>query len=187
MKHIKLANVKGGTGKTSIACSIAEYLHAIGKKIECHDYDNVASHFKMFIDESAIDPRPANPDFTITDTIGALTNDLLDLLSTDVEDSIIIVPCSCSDSDINTTLKFARNLKRLRVNFIVVINKVSGLSHSVAKAVKVREQFRSIDIPVSDYFLPYTPSIENIASGSILRNNGFKHALEAILLEVTNG
>lgn len=113
-KVITFANVKGGTGKSTLCVNVAARLVEIGQTVTTFDADQQKSTYDWI--SNSLDPNlvsvkcftpsdvsnfdevlQSKPDYLLVDTQGSLNKELAYFLS---KSSLVVVPCRTSRDDI---------------------------------------------------------------------------------------
>jgi chromosome partitioning protein len=113
-KVVTFANVKGGTGKSTLCVNVAARLTKIGQAVSAFDADQQKSTYDWI--SNSLDPnltgvkcfKPTNvtnfeevledkPDYVLVDTPGSLSKELAYFLS---KSTLVVVPCRTSRDDI---------------------------------------------------------------------------------------
>ena len=110
MKKIVVTNEKGGTGKSTIACLLVEYLNWKKKKVQLIDSDEIQTS-QTWVENCQAEDRSVstahNPDYQIIDTAGSGGSALNWLRSADQ----IIVPFRPHYADLQTTITWFTSLE----------------------------------------------------------------------------
>jgi len=119
MLKIAITNEKGGTGKSTIACLLVEYLNNLNQKVQLIDTDPIqtsqtwANNCKQ--ENRQVSQTPA--DYQIIDTAGSSGSALAWLAQTD----LILVPFRPHYADLQTTTTWFTSLKpdwQAKITFI---------------------------------------------------------------------
>jgi cellulose biosynthesis protein BcsQ len=109
MIRIAITNEKGGTGKSTIACLLIEYLNHLKKKVQLIDTDPIqtsqtwANNCKK--EDRQVSRTPA--DYQIIDTAGSSGSAITWLAQAD----LILVPFRPHYADLQTTITWFTSLK----------------------------------------------------------------------------
>ena len=109
MKKIAITNEKGGTGKSTIACLLVEYLNNLNKKVQLTDTDPIqtsqtwANNCQQ--ESRQVSTTPA--DYQVIDTAGSSGSALSWLAEAD----LILVPFRPHYADLQTTTTWFTSLK----------------------------------------------------------------------------
>ncbi len=109
MLKIAITNEKGGTGKSTIACLLVEYLNSLNKKVQLTDTDPIqtsqtwANNCKL--ESRQVSTTPAT--YQIIDTAGSSGSALSWLAQAD----LILVPFRPHYADLQTTIAWFTSLK----------------------------------------------------------------------------
>jgi chromosome partitioning protein len=158
MKHILVANSKGGSGKTTLATNLAGYLATISKKVVLADLDRQQSSTQW------LNRRPANvpsiqvqnddfkPEWMVTDSPAGLRDDKLAEAVKNAD--CIIVPIQPSAFDIGAASDFLKVLieeKSVRKNKTFVALVGSRVNSRTNAAVGLAEFMDQTGFPVLAY------------------------------------
>ena len=113
-KVVTFANVKGGTGKSTLCVNVAARLTKIGQAVSAFDADQQKSTYDWI--SNSLDPNltsvkcfkptdvtkfeevlESKPDYVLVDTPGSLSKELAYFLS---KSTLVVVPCRTSRDDI---------------------------------------------------------------------------------------
>ena len=109
MKKIAITNEKGGTGKSTIACLLVEYLNHLKKKVQLIDTDPIQT-FQTWVNNCKLEGRQVSTSpaiYQIIDTAGSSGSALSWLAQTD----LILVPFRPHYADLQTTITWFTSLK----------------------------------------------------------------------------
>jgi chromosome partitioning protein len=158
MKHILVANSKGGSGKTTLATNLAGYLATISKKVVLADLDRQQSSTQW------LNRRPANvpsiqiqnddfkPEWMVTDSPAGLRDEKLAEAVKNAD--CIIVPIQPSAFDIGAASDFLKVLieeKSIRKNKTFVALVGSRVNSRTNAAVGLAEFMDQTGFPVLAY------------------------------------
>jgi len=158
MKHILVANSKGGSGKTTLATNLAGYLATISKKVVLADLDRQQSSTQW------LNRRPANvpsiqiqnddlkPEWMVTDSPAGLRDEKLAEAVKNAD--CIIVPIQPSAFDIGAASDFLKVLieeKSVRKNKTFVALVGSRVNSRTNAAVGLAEFMDQTGFPVLAY------------------------------------
>jgi cellulose biosynthesis protein BcsQ len=122
MKKIVITNEKGGTGKSTIAALLVEYLNQEGKKVQLIDVDPLQTT-QTWVNNCKNKGRSVshpNPDYQIIDTAGSSGSYIGWIRSAD----LIIVPLQMHYADLKVTLDlFLSWNQELRVKVVFLPNR----------------------------------------------------------------
>jgi chromosome partitioning protein len=156
MRHILIANPKGGAGKTTLATNLAGHFAARGKRVMLTDLDRQQSSSHWLERRPASAPQiytsDKHADWMIADSPAGLRDDKL----TDAVKAAdcVIVPVQPSAFDIGATSDFLEVLaqeKAIRKNktFVALVGmRVNLRTHSAAKLAEFMKQ---TDLPILAY------------------------------------
>ena len=109
MKKIAITNEKGGTGKSTIACLLVEYLNNLNKKVQLTDTDPIQTS-QTWANNCQQEGRQVSTtpaDYQIIDTAGSSGSALSWLAEAD----LILVPFRPHYADLQTTTTWFTSLK----------------------------------------------------------------------------
>ena len=155
MKHILIANSKGGSGKTTLATNLAGYFASLGKRVMLNDLDRQQSSAQWLARRPAVMPiihgynarnksYIKEPDWIITDSPAGFRDEkLADAVK---QADCVIVPIQPSAFDIGATSDFLDRLaeeKAIRKNktFVALVGmRVNNRTHAAAGLANFMEQ-----------------------------------------------
>ena len=155
MKHILIANSKGGSGKTTLATNLAGYFASLGKRVMLNDLDRQQSSAQWLARRPAVMPIShgyharnksyiKEPDWIITDSPAGFRDEkLADAVK---QADCVIVPIQPSAFDIGATSDFLDRLaeeKAIRKNktFVALVGmRVNNRTHAAAGLANFMEQ-----------------------------------------------
>jgi len=156
MKHILIANTKGGSGKTTLATNLAGYLATLGGSVVLSDLDRQQSSTQWILRRPAELPLiyPHNPrvkampvaetEWLVTDSPAGLRDEKLSEAIKQAD--CVIIPIQPSAFDIGATSDFLDKLteeKAIRKNktFVALVGmRVNVRTHSAAMLAEFMEQ-----------------------------------------------
>lgn len=109
MKKIAITNEKGGTGKSTIACLLVEYLNNLNKKVQLTDTDPIQTS-QTWANNCQQEGRQVSTtpaDYQVIDTAGSSGS----ALSWLAEAELILVPFRPHYADLQTTTTWFTSLK----------------------------------------------------------------------------
>ena len=155
MKHILIANSKGGSGKTTLATNLAGYFASLGKRVMLNDLDRQQSSAQWLARRPAVMPiihgynarnksYIKEPEWIITDSPAGFRDEkLADAVK---QADCVIVPIQPSAFDIGATSDFLDRLaeeKVIRKNktFVALVGmRVNNRTHAAAGLANFMEQ-----------------------------------------------
>ena len=109
MLKIAITNEKGGTGKSTIACLLVEYLNSLKKKVQLTDTDPIQTS-QTWVNNCKLESRQISQtpaDYQIIDTAGSSGSAITWLAEAD----LILVPFRPHYADLQTTTTWFTSLK----------------------------------------------------------------------------
>jgi len=120
MKKIVVTNEKGGTGKSTVACLLVEYLNWKKKKVQLIDTDEIQTS-QTWVDNCQAEGRKVstanNPEYQIIDTAGS-GGSALNWLR---EANLILLPFRPHYADLQTTITWFTSLEPNLQSKVVLI------------------------------------------------------------------
>jgi len=164
--NIVVANWKGGTGKTTVASTVAKYFDAVIIDLDNYsvleetlvDENNNDRVFKLALDE----PLPTVENTNVVyDTGGFDDKRLYDILK--IAD-LIIMPFSATINSMGTTLNCYNELKKYSVPILMVVNAVVKDSDAF-EAMNYLQEYTRDEIPYA--IVPFSRAIQTAENKGI--------------------